>query len=103
MAMMRDQFDHELAEILNEETGSGNFLRKGYGPGGIECVHHFSLAVGFGSLMWISKYRKRFRVEVPEWTELANPYHVARMCRLAVEHRRRLPKVRPELPSSEKD
>ena len=101
MAISREQFDHELAEILNEEMGSGLFSQNGYGPRGRACVHQFPQATGLGSWVWTGRYRKRLAAEVPDWTEFAHPYHVIEMCRLAIEHRRRLPKVRPELPIDE--
>ena len=97
MHISRDQFDHELAEILNGEAGSGLYSREGYGPRGEACVHQFPLAVGLGSSMRAGKYRKRLGADLPEWTELAHPYHVSQMCQFAIEQRRRLPKIRPEL------
>ena len=103
MAITREQFDHELAEILNEETGTGLYSLKGYGPRGVECVHRFPLATGLSSSMWTGKYRKRLTVEVPDWTDLAHPYHVMEMCQLAIQHRRRLPKLRPELSNNEEE
>lgn len=102
MTIAREQFDHELAEMLNEETGTGLYSLKGYGPRGAECVHRFSLATGFACSMWTGKYRKRLGAEAPDWTELAHPYHVSQMCQFAIEHRRRLPKLRPELRKKEK-
>ena len=97
MVTPREQFDHELAEILREETGTGLYSLKGFGPDGVECVHRFAQAEGLGSWMWAGKYRRRLGAELPDWTEFAHPYHVSQMCQFAIEHRRRLPKIRPEL------
>jgi hypothetical protein len=103
MTISRTQFDRELAEILIEENSCGFYSRQGLGPNGVARVHHFSLAVGLGSRHWLGRYTKRLKVDEPSWTELANPYHVVLMCRLAIEHRRRLPRDRPELPTEQEN
>lgn len=95
MSGRRTVFVRRLARILAEEVNSGNFSRHGIDTEGRPCVHHFAWAVGMASTVWEGKYCKRFGRDVPNWTELCNPYHVSRLCEMALESNLRLPKTYP--------
>lgn len=93
--MHRQVFKRRLAKILNEDEGCGMYSRPGIDAQGQPCTHHFALADGMASQMWEGKYRKQFRCELPGWTSLCNPYHVSRMCELALAANRRVPARHP--------
>ena len=95
MSGQRTVFLRRLARILAEEVNSGKFSRPGIDAEGGSCVHHFSWAVGMALLHWGAKYRKRFGWRLPDWCELCNPYHVSRLCEMALEASLRLPKTYP--------
>ena len=95
MSGRRTVFLRRLHKILAEDVNSGNFSRPGIDAGGHPCVHHFAWAVGMASTNCESMYRTHFGIEVPDWCELCNPYHVSRLCETAIEAKLRLTKTYP--------
>lgn len=91
----RDTFADDILAILGEITGSGSFKKTVVLASGESVFYTFSQAVGMGSQAAEQSYIKHFAQKPPDWALLQHPYHLTRLCRLAIDHQSPLPEKLP--------
>lgn len=92
----RDTFADDILAILGEVTVPGSFQKTVVLASGESVTYTFSQAVGIGSQAAEQGYLKHFVKKPPNWALLQHPYHLTRLCRLAIDHKSPLPeKLQP--------
>mgnify|MGYP000934430280 CR=1 FL=1 len=91
----RDTFADEIIAILGEATASGSFHKTVVLASGESVTYTFSQAVGMGSQAAEQGYIKHFAQKPPDWALLQHPYHLTRLCRLAIDHKSPIPEKLP--------
>lgn len=94
-----DMFENEICRLLGEEaelirakkTGSGSFEKTVLTENGDTVTWRFPLASGFRQLSAFRQYCQRFEAEPPDWLDRRPPFHMSRLCELAIIHDRPLP------------
>ena len=93
-----EEYEKEIDAILNSYSGTGCYSRLNKHKSGKETVHHFSLSSAFGIQISASQYRNYFglpvKYSIPQWALDQHPVHFAKLVRLAIERKTRLPWLR---------
>lgn len=97
----RDTFADEILAILGEATASGSYQKTDILASGEAVTYTFSQAVGIGSQAAEQGYIKHFAQKPPNWALLQHPFHLTRLCRLAIDHQSPLPEILPSNKASE--
>lgn len=97
----RNTFADDILAILGEATAPGSFKKTVVLASGESVTYTFSQAVGTGSQAAEQGYMKHFAQQPPDWVLLQHPYHLARLCRLAIDHKSPLPEKLPSNNASE--
>jgi hypothetical protein len=91
----RNTFADDILAILGEATAPGSFQKSVVLASGESVTYTFSQAVGMGSKVAEHSYIKHFAQKPPDWTLLLHPYHLTRLCSLAIDHQSPLPEKLP--------
>ena len=88
-------FQQKIREIVSELTQTGPFKKVVATESGDTVIYRVSLASGWGSDFRAGEYQRHFGKGLPKWAQLRHPYHIMRLCTLAITHNRPLPNQNP--------
>jgi hypothetical protein len=89
-------FHEEILEVLAEVPQQGSFPHRVVKEGGAEITHFVSWSTGMGSLAVAADYERELGQPAPRWVQEEDPWHILRLCALAMRRRELLPDTRPD-------
>ena len=92
----RDFFE-KVIDIVESLCQTGSFKKQVTLENGRQAVYRFSWAVGMGHSRTTGEYARMFGKPVPEWVMRRPPYHIHRLCALAIEQHQKLPTLRADI------